>query len=82
MDFLETIEKICSHMPPGYILNICIEDGAAWVDLYSPDGRKERLPDAADKNMVEQVNDALCKANYFDPEAKADALFVCYKTAY
>ena len=53
---------VCRHLPEGYELRLCMENGAAWVDLRNPDGDCVELPDAADKSLEKQVNDALCVA--------------------
>lgn len=54
--------KVCEHLPEGYVLNLAMENGAAWVELIDADGNCVALPDAADKSIDEQINDALCVA--------------------
>ena len=54
---------VSSRMPGGYETRICIENGAAWVTLISPSGYGETLPDAADKTLFDQLNDAVHEAN-------------------
>ena len=60
----EIAEKVCKNVPHDYIISLCMENGAAWVELEKL-GRHIRLPDSADKTLVEQLNDALCVANGF-----------------
>jgi hypothetical protein len=55
--------KVALHTPKGYVISLCIEDGAAWVDLGKDFEGSIQLPDSADKNLLEQLNDALCVAN-------------------
>lgn len=53
---------VAKHLPKGYVLSLNIERGAAWVELLDPLERPVKLPDAADKTLEQQVNDALCAA--------------------
>ena len=62
----KTINKICKHLPEGLQINIAMESGSAWVELWGNDGDRIPLPDSADKNLIEQLSDALCVANGFD----------------
>jgi len=58
--------SVCQHCPPEYEIRLCMEDGCASVELWyieaSMDSRID-LPDSADKELLEQLNDALCVAN-------------------
>lgn len=54
---------ICLHTPPGYVVSLCCEDGAAWVELRKDGVGNLELPDSSDKSLLEQLNDALCVAN-------------------
>lgn len=58
--------KISEHTPDGFVISLHIENGAAWVEL-AKDNKSDavKLPDAADKTLFEQLNDALCVANGF-----------------
>ena len=55
--------KVALHTPKGYVISLCIEDGAAWVELGKDFAGNIHLPDGADKNLLEQLNNALCVAN-------------------
>lgn len=61
--------KICQHCPPGYVISLCMEDGAAWVQLGEAWAGFVDIPDAADKSLIEQLNDALCVANGWSSNA-------------
>ena len=62
MLLLTLANVVASKLPLGYTLSIRIERGSAWVELTDPLERQQRLPDAADKTIDQQVNDALCVA--------------------
>lgn len=63
--------RVCKHLPEGYVLNLAMENGAAWVELIDADGNYVTLPDAGDRSIDEQINDALgvaCGASDFNDE--------------
>ena len=63
-DTLQDIaNKVSLHTPKGYVISLCVEDGAAWIELGKDFAGNIQLPDSADKNLLEQLNDALCVAN-------------------
>lgn len=62
MFVLALANQVCQHLPEGWQLDLCMERGAAWVQLSNPDGYGVSLPDAAEKSLEQQVNDALCVA--------------------
>ena len=59
-------ERVCMHLKEGYQIKLCMENGAAWVELVNPHGGFPTLPDTSDKELIEQINDALCVANGWD----------------
>ena len=59
----EMVNAICKHIPHGYIVGLEMENGSAVVYLTDPGGEYVKLPDAADKTITEQLNDALLAAN-------------------
>lgn len=65
MSVLALTNAVCKHLPEGWQIHICMENGSAYVDLYDPRGHDVDLPDQADKTLEQQVNDALCVANGF-----------------
>jgi hypothetical protein len=44
------------------VLSLCMENGAAWVELGVDRIGNVKLPDSADKTLINQINDALCVA--------------------
>lgn len=62
MFVLALANRVCQHLPDGWELRLCMEKGAAWVTLHNPEGDGIELPDAGDKSLEQQVNDALCEA--------------------
>jgi len=57
-------EAVCKHLPEGWELNICMEKGAASVELYDPIGLMPHDFDPCpDLSLEEQINEALCWAN-------------------
>jgi hypothetical protein len=63
----EMINKICGQLPEGWEINLCMENGAAWVELISQNGNggEDMHIDGGDKTLEEQLNEALCVANGF-----------------
>ena len=57
------IEVAARDLPDGFVLRICVEKGAAWVDLEYPGCPFHYSPDGADATLAEQVLDAVEKAN-------------------
>lgn len=54
--------RVCKDIPDGFVITIAMKNGSAWVELINSNGAELTLPDAADKSIDEQVNDALCTA--------------------
>jgi hypothetical protein len=67
VSFFDITERVCKNLPDGFEIQLCMENGSAWVALNDQDGRYRPLPDAADKTLIEQLNDALCVAKGFTP---------------
>jgi hypothetical protein len=60
----EIINKICGQLPEGFMINLGMENGAAWVELIQPSGMTIDI-DGGDSTITEQLNEALCMANGF-----------------
>lgn len=60
----EIINKICGQLPEGFMLNLCMENGAAWVELINPSGVMVNL-DGFGETLEDQLNEALCIATGF-----------------
>jgi len=58
----DAANKICQHLPKNMVLSLCMENGAAWVELGVDRIGSVELPDSADKTLINQINDALCVA--------------------
>ena len=57
----EVINKICGQLPEGFMINLCMENGAAWVELITPSGITKDI-DGGCQTIIEQLNYALCIA--------------------
>ena len=57
--------RVCGHLPDGWTLTLVMERGAAFVTLTDANCFPRQLPDAADKSIEEQINDASCVATGF-----------------
>ncbi len=53
--------KICGEAPEGWVINLCMENGAAWVEAIKPSGFTIDI-DGGDQTLAEQLNEALCIA--------------------
>jgi len=60
----EIINKICGRLPDGFMINLHMENGAAWVELITPSGMIDDI-DGGGETLVEQLNEALCIATGF-----------------
>lgn len=54
--------RVCNQLPGGYELRVVMGYGGAWLELIDGDCNDVALPDAADKSLDEQINDAVCVA--------------------
>ena len=61
---IEVINKICGQLPDGFMINLCMENGAAWVELITPSSITKDI-DGGGQTIIEQLNDALCIATGF-----------------
>jgi hypothetical protein len=59
----DVANTVCKHIPEGCHIQLCMENGSAYVELFDQGGNPWKLPDSADKTLEEQINDALCVAN-------------------
>lgn len=57
MTLKEIAEKICKEIPEGYEINLCMENGSGYVELWDID--QLDLPDSADLTLEEQLLYAL-----------------------
>ena len=62
----EIINKICGHLPEGWEIQLCMENGAAWVRVFEQKGGGEDICiEGGGQSLEEQLNEALCIANGF-----------------
>jgi len=50
--------KVCGELPEGWVINLCMESGAAWVEAIKPSGYTIDI-DRGDMSLVEQIDEAL-----------------------
>lgn len=62
MSLWNTINNCADKLPKGYVIKLGIENGSAWVELYDDQDQEITLPDSTDKNLQEQLLDALITA--------------------
>lgn len=62
MPLQDVANLLARFLPEGWEVQMCIERGAGWVTLSNPNGDYVPLPDAGDKSLMQQLNDALSVA--------------------
>lgn len=55
-----------AHLPDGWELKLCVERGAAWIDLYDKDHESVKFGDWPDHSLAEQINKAVGVALQFE----------------
>jgi hypothetical protein len=50
--------KVCGELPECWVINLCMENGAAWVEAIKPSGYTIDI-DRGDLSLVEQIDEAL-----------------------
>ena len=55
------------------MINLSMENGAACVEVITPEGDQAELPDTGDMTLVEQIEDALCFAKAQATEGSTEA---------
>ncbi|WP_157647996.1 hypothetical protein [Burkholderia ubonensis] len=45
----DPIQRACAELPEGWEMQLCMENGAGWIDLYDPAGEKFEADIDADK---------------------------------
>lgn len=62
MELDEAVELAAKDLPDGYIINLGMENGAAWVELIRPDSKEFGFADdidGADRTLAEQIKYAV-----------------------
>lgn len=63
---MEIAERVCQHLPEGWEIQLCMENGAACVKVFEQrEGGVDRIIDGSDQTLEEQLNEALNVANGF-----------------
>lgn len=47
------------HLPDGWQINLSIERGAGWVDLFDEDGDQVEFDTSPDNDLGQQIDDAV-----------------------
>jgi hypothetical protein len=58
----ESLQNAAGQLPEGWIVELCVERGAGWVDLYDPDGDRHELKEMPDASLAEEVDAAVEEA--------------------
>ncbi|MAF06194.1 hypothetical protein [Herbaspirillum sp.] len=64
----QAIEEAAESLPEGYVIEVNVESGAAWVNTYGPDGSDIELPECVDGTLAEQIQSAIEHAVWLDSE--------------
>lgn len=56
----DIINRICAELPEHYEISLCLENGAAYIEMTDRrSGYWVELQDSADKTIEEQLQEAL-----------------------
>lgn len=58
----DSIQMAAGQLPEGWIVELCIERGAGWVELYDPDGDRHELKEMPDASLAEEIDAAVDEA--------------------
>lgn len=59
---LNAIQEAAGNLPEGWIIELCVERGAGWVELYDADGDRHELDELPDASLAEEVTAAIVEA--------------------
>jgi hypothetical protein len=59
---LTALKDAARDLPDGWIVEVCVERGAGWVELYDQDGDRHEVEELPDSSLAEQVAAALGEA--------------------
>jgi len=62
------MEDAARELPEGYVIEVNVESGAAWINMYGPDGSDIELPECVDSTLAEQIDSAIEHAVGLDSE--------------
>jgi hypothetical protein len=55
----EAVQMAAGHLPVGWQINLSVERGAGWVDLFDEDGEKVEFDTSPDNDLSQQIDDAV-----------------------
>ena len=65
----QAVEYAAEHLPEGWKIEICVEKGAGWCDLYDPEGDFRSTPDYdSETKLGDQVREIVGIAKVLDKE--------------
>tara|TARA_R100001530_G_scaffold129622_1_gene100055 strand:+ start:94 stop:309 length:216 start_codon:yes stop_codon:yes gene_type:complete len=64
----KAIEEAAELLPEGYVIELNVENGAGWLNMYGPDGSDVELPECVDSTLAEQIQDAMHHAQWLASE--------------
>lgn len=59
---LGAVNMAAGALPDGWILHLCVERGAGWIELYDEDGERHELEELSDSTLAEQIDAAVSEA--------------------
>ena len=55
----QAIENAARELPEGYVIELNVENGSAWLNMYGPNGSDVKLPECVDSTLAERVRNAI-----------------------
>lgn len=53
---------VCKELPEGFRLSLCMENGAAWIDLTDANGDRADLNNSGRSSLAEQIKEGVMRA--------------------
>nr|WP_289108733.1 hypothetical protein [uncultured Halomonas sp.] len=64
----QAIENAARELPEGYVIEVNVESGSSWINMYGPNGSDVKLPECVDSTLAEQIDGAIEHAVWLDSE--------------
>jgi hypothetical protein len=55
----EAVERACDELPEGWAINVCMESGAGWIELYDDEGVQIEDFPTNNERLDYTLNDAI-----------------------
>lgn len=57
LNWFGAIDAACGNLPDGWVIHLCMENGAVWLELISPDGDDimDKVEWSDDHTIPEQI---------------------------